>query len=148
MRVFTVLLAAGLLAGMEVAAEIYKCTDPDAGVAYSDKPCKGESVIFIPRAGPKVDVNMQARKQQRQRLLRAYREENAAEQQEAAELKLESQQREENCRRARINYRRFMEAGRVYRTGSDGERVDFTDKERADAAARAQADIEKWCKQE
>ena len=148
MKIFTVMIAAALLTGVEAAAEIYKCTDPDAGVAYSDKPCKGESAIFIPRAGPKVDKNMLFRREQRQRLLRAYREENAAGQQKAAEQKIETERRLENCRRARINYRRFMEAGRVYRTGSDGERVDFSDEERAEATARAQADIEKWCDQE
>jgi len=93
LKVFTLFIAAGLLACMEVAAEIYKCTDPDAGVAYSDKPCKGESAIFVPRAGPKVDKDMQARRDQRQRLLRAYREENEAQQQKAAEQKIETEER-------------------------------------------------------
>ena len=147
-KVFTVFIAAGMLAGMEASAEIYKCTDPDAGVAYSDKPCKGESAIFVPRAGPKLDKNMQIRREQRKRLLRAYREENAAQQQQAAEQKIETEEREENCRRARINYQKFMEAGRVYRTGSDGRRVDFTDRERAEATALMQAEIERWCDRE
>ncbi len=145
MKIFTVFFVAIMFTSMEVAAEIYKCTAANGEINYTDRPCRGESSIFVPGPAPGVDEHVKAREEKRQRLLRAYREEDAAEKQKAAELKAEREMRAEHCRRARINYRRISDAGRVFRTGRDGERVDFTDEERAAATARAQADVEEWC---
>ncbi len=148
MKLFTMFFVVVMFTSVEVAAEIYKCTSAGGEVDYTDRPCRGESSIFVPGPAPVVDEHVKAREEKRKRLLRAYREEDAAEKQKAAELKAERERRAEHCRRARINYRRIREAGRVFRPGSDGERVDFTDEERAAATARAQADVEAMVRRE
>ena len=157
MKTPTTLFIACMLTSACVAAdateEIYKCIDADARISYSDKPCKGKSIIYKPKAGPKtqsgaapkVDDNVDARRDKTQRLLRAYKEEREEKKQEAAELKAENEQRLKNCSRARSNYQKFLGAARVFLTDKDGNRVDFTDEERADATARAKAAIERWC---
>ena len=145
MKKITVFLIACMLASQQAAAEIYKCTDANGEVHYGDKPCKGESTVFTPKAGPKVDENVEARSEKTRQLLRAYREEVAQEKQKDAELKAENEMRVENCHRARNSYQQIISAGRVYRLDKDGNRTDFTDEERAGATDRAKADIEKWC---
>ena len=163
MKIQTTLFIACMLTSACVAAdattEIYKCIDADARISYSDKPCKGKSIIFKPKVGPKakagskaqsrvapkVDDDVDARRDKTQRLLRAYKEEREEKKQEAAELKAENEQRLKNCSRARSNYQKFLGAARVFLTDKDGNRVDFTDEERADATARAKAAIERWC---
>jgi hypothetical protein len=145
MKKFTVFFTACMLASQQAGAEIYKCTDANGKVHYGDKPCKGESTVFTPKAGPKVDENVEARSEKTRQLLRAYREEDAQEKQKAAELKAENEKRVENCHLAKNRYQQIISAGRVYRLDKDGNRTDFTDAERAGAIASAQADIEKWC---
>jgi len=145
MKKFTVLLVAGLLASINVAAEIYKCTDASGKTHYGDKPCKGESTIFTPKAGPKVDENVEQRREKTERLLRAYREEHAEDKKNAAELKAEKEKRAENCRRAKSRYRQIIESRRIFRYDEDGNHVVFTDAERASATATEKAAIERWC---
>ena len=130
---------------MQVAAEIYKCTDAGGKVHYGDKPCKGESSIFIPRAGPRTDENVEDRMEKRNRLLRAYQAEHAQERQKSAELKADKEKRVKNCNRAMNRYQQITSSGRIYNIDKDGNRVDFTDEERDAATASARADIKQWC---
>jgi Domain of unknown function (DUF4124) len=145
MKKLAVIFSACIFVSMSVTAEIYKCIDSSGKTQYGDKPCKGESSIFTPKAGPKADKNIEERREKTQRLLRAYREEYAQEKQKTAELKAEKEKRVENCRRARNRYQQVTSAGRVYRIDKDGNQTDFTDEERADAAASAMAGIKQWC---
>jgi len=145
MEKLTVISIACLLASQQAAAEIYKCTDANGKIHYGDKPCKGESTIITPKAGPKVDENVEQRNEKTQRLLRAYREEHAQEKQKTAELKAEKEKRVENCRRAKNRHQRIISAGRIYRLDKDGNQTHFTDEERDAAIASAKADIKEWC---
>ena len=145
MKKLTMFFIACLLASQQAAAEIYKCTDADGKVHYGDKPCKGESTIFTPKAGPKVDETAEARSEKTRQLLRAYREEYALEKQQAAEREAEKERRVENCNRARNRYETIISSGRIYRLDKDGNQADFTDEERAGAIASAKADIKEWC---
>ena len=145
MKSCVLMVALGLFASWSMAAEIYKCTDAGGKIGYTDKPCKGKSTIFTPRAAPTPDADVQQRREKRQQLLRAYHEEQAAEQQQAAALEAEKEKRAQYCQRARIRYRQVTSAGRMFHIDEDGEHVDYTDTERADAIAGQRADIEKWC---
>ena len=145
MKKITVFLAAYLVTSMQVAAEIYKCSDAGGKVHYGDKPCKGESSIFTPRAGPRTDENAEDRVEKRNRLLRAYQEEHVQDRKKAAEQMAEKEKRMQNCNRAMNRYQQITSSGRISRIDKDGNRVDFTDEERANATASARADIKKWC---
>ena len=158
MKIHTRLFIACMLTSNYVAAEktdeIYKCIDADARVSYSDKPCKGKSIIFKTKAPktnskvkarPGVNESVERRKQKTQRLLQAYEAEREQKKQADAVLKAEKEQRQKNCTRAMSNYQKFLGAARVFQTDKDGSKVDFSDEERADATARAKANIERWC---
>ena len=102
MKIHTRLFIACMLTSNYVAAEktdeIYKCIDADARVSYSDKPCKGKSIIFKTKAPktnskvkarPGVNEGVERRKQKTQRLLQAYEAEREQKKQADAVLKAE-----------------------------------------------------------
>ena len=134
-----------LLACTPATAEIYKCKDPQGAVHYTDKPCAGESTVFTPRVAPKADADSAQRQDKTRRLLRAYREEQAEADYDAARQQLEQQQREQKCASARNRLDRFMRANRLYRVDKDGKQVNLTGEERARSTDKARAEIEAWC---
>ena len=134
-----------LFACTPAAAEIYKCTDPQGAVHYTDKPCAGESAVFMPRAAPNADADSAQRKDKTRRLLRAYREEQAEAEQAAARQQLEQQQREVECANARNRLDRFLRANRLYRVDKDGKQVNLSTEERARSTDKARAEVELWC---
>ena len=140
------LYALCLLACAPVTAEIYKCTDPQGAVHYSDKPCAGESTVFTPRAAPKGDADSAQRRDKTRRLLRAYSEEQAEAERETARQQLEQQQREVKCTNARNRLDRFLRANRLYRVDKDGKQVNLSAEERAQSTGRARTEVELWCK--
>lgn len=134
-----------LLACSPAAAEIYKCTDTQGTVAYSDKPCAGASAIFTPRAAPPADADSAQRRDQTRRLLRAYSEEQAEAEREAARQQLEQQQREQKCTAARNRLEQFLRASRLYRVDEDGRQVNLSAAERAQFTDSARTEVGLWC---
>jgi hypothetical protein len=128
------------------AAEIYKCTDAQGRIRYTDTPCTGESRLFTPRAAPPVDADTEARQTKTRRLLDALREEREQKQAAAAEVRAEQERRARNCNNARDHYRRITEANRLYRLDEAGNRVVLNDAQRTRATERARAAVEQWCK--
>ena len=134
-----------LLACAPAAAEIYKCTDPQGAVHYTDGPCEGESAVFTPRAAPPPDPDSAQRRDQTQRLLRAYREEKAEAEREAGRQRQVQQQREQNCTTARHRLESYLRASRLYRVDKDGRQVNLTAEERQQSTDSARAAVEHWC---
>jgi len=57
----------------------------------------------------------------------------------------EKRVREANCKIARQNLEGNQNIGRMYRVGSNGERVYLSDSERAAIIKKSQSDVSKWC---
>jgi len=128
-----------------VMAEIYKCTDAQGRTRYGDKPCAGKSVIITPRAAPAVSEDAAVRMNRTQRLLQAYEAEHEEVRRAQAEQKAGQEQRKYNCARAQSYARGVTQASRVYRTDDAGQRIDLSFEERAAAAAKARAEVARWC---
>jgi response regulator RpfG family c-di-GMP phosphodiesterase len=139
------IFAMSLLACMPAAAEIYKCTDTQGAVAYTDKPCAGASAIFTPRVAPPADADSAQRRDQTRRLLRAYSEEQAEAERAAARQQLEQQQREQKCSAARNLLEQLLRASRLYRVDEVGRQVNLSAAERAQATDRARTEVGRWC---
>ena len=127
------------------AAEIYKCTDAQGRVRYTDAPCAGPSSVFIPEAAPPVDTGIEERQRKTQRLLDAMREEREQKKAVAAEARAEKEKRVRNCNYSRDRYRRLTEASRLVRLDEAGNRVVLNDAQRTAATERARAAVEQWC---
>jgi hypothetical protein len=145
MKCYCLIFVVALLTSTNGLAEIYKCSDAQGNVQYADKPCAGESSVITPRSAPKVDENSEQRMQKTQRLLRAYQEENIQKKEQQAEARAEKQERKRNCASARDRYQRFLQASRVFRLDEEGNRVVYTDAERAQSTEHARLEVERWC---
>jgi hypothetical protein len=145
MRYRLSLFALLLLNCLPGTAEIYKCTDKDGAVQYTDKPCAGHVTMMTPDAAPEIDAHVVERRRRTDKLLRAYEEEHAEEQRTRAEAAAALQKRRQECVQARSFQSRVTRAGSLYRVAEDGSRVDLNDAERAALLAKARADVARWC---
>lgn len=143
-RLFPLVLLCGLWSA-GVAAEIYKCTAADGKVQYSDTPCATDASVFTPRAAPPATENSEERMRKTQRLLNAMEAERSEKKQAAAQAKAEAAKRKRNCTLARNRHRQITTASRVFELDDEGNKVVYSDAQRAQAEARAAADVETWC---
>jgi hypothetical protein len=135
-----------LLLAEPVLAGIYKCTNADGSIQYTDTPC-GESATAIrkPAAPTSPATTQDERMQKTRRLLDAMEAERNEEKRLAAEAKAAKEKRKRNCVLARDRYRRLTTASRLYDLDEEGNHVILNDTQRSQTEARAKADIERWC---
>lgn len=131
------------------ASEIYKWTDRDGTVHYTDKPSAdgtSERVAIESRSTDRQRVaafntaRRDARTEARDELEAAAARESTA--QEQARLE---EERAEQCTLFRERMQRFVQSRRLYREDDDGERVYLSEEEMQTARDDVQAKIEEYC---
>jgi hypothetical protein len=139
-------MLAVLLIPAVAGAGIYKCIDANGEVQYTDTPC-GESPAAIRKstAPPAPAATHDERMLKTQRLLDAMEAERNEEKRNAVEAGAEMEKRKRNCGIAREHYRRLTSASHLYDLDDEGKRVILDDAQRAQAEARAKADVGQWC---
>ena len=142
----TVLFALLLCAAVPVQAEIYKCTDAQGNIQYSDEPCGDGATLFVPEAAPAPAVDAEQRMDKTHRLLRAYEAENVERKRAQAEARAARQEASKNCEQARNRLRFVTEARSLYRLDEDGNRVVYSFEEREQSEQQARAGVDKWCR--
>ncbi len=138
-RILTGLLLLSLLAlpGLSPAAGLFKWTDKDGVIHFSDQPHNDPQAerIMMPRASaPGAPPAPPPREQ-------------AAEQTAANDAQARHQQeiRSANCEIARRTLEHNEGIHRMYRLDENGERVFLSDEERADLLKRSRDDVARWC---
>jgi hypothetical protein len=142
-----------LVSGAALGAEVYRSTDPDGTVVYTDRPRGDNSeTIYVatprasaPRASVAPTAAANAAAAQAAPLAAAQRQGQAQEQPAeptAAQLR---EQRAKNCEIARERQERYSISHRLYRTLPSGEREYLSDAEIDEARSRAAADVGTWC---
>lgn len=156
-------------------AEVYKWTDKDGVVRYTDLPPPSdvkkyttignkktkevtkevakEAVAEPKNAGaatesakPKLTESQQARKDAVKDVMEDKRRQQAdIEKQNKEKKEAEAKQKQENCTAARANYQTYSQGGRVYEMNEKGEREFVSDQGLAEKAAQAQRDIQQYC---
>lgn len=135
-----------LMTAAPVSAGVYKCTDENGRVQYTDTPCGESATTFRKSTAPATpSASPDARMQKTQRLLDAMQSERNDEKRLAAEAKAEKEKRKRNCGVARDRYRRLTTASHLYDVDEEGNRVVLNDSQRAQSEARAKADVARWC---
>ena len=135
-----------LMTATPVYAGVYKCTDENGRVQYTDTPCGESATTFRKSTAPATpSAAPDERMQKTRRLLDAMQSERNEEKRLAAEAKAEKEKRKRNCGIARDRYRRLTTASRLYDLDEEGNRVILNDTQRAQSEARAKADVERWC---
>jgi hypothetical protein len=141
------LLTAGACS-LVAASEIYKWTDENGNVHYTDTPV-GESSEIVPITSRRTD-NVAVQQQTQARLARkAAAAEEAAEEAEAGptpeEIAAQEQDRREKCAMYRERLTKFVQSRRLYRETENGNREYLDETQMQQARARVQAQVEEYC---
>jgi len=130
-------------------AEIYRWTDENGKVHFSDKPVGDKAKKLDIKEQPEAPVDEQTREQRKRKVdqyLRARQEERAELDKQDEEKKRLKKVRKEKCSEFTHRYREIIEAGAVYFRNKDGTRDYLGDERRAKEEARLKAEVKKWCK--
>ena len=139
----------GTLACMSLAhAELYKWTDSQGKVHYTDQPPTVNAQSIKPAQSGQAEATTQATKSLNDRD-QAYKK--RMDESEQARLKAEKEAEQarvqrENCDKARNNLKSLQSSSRVYSTNSAGQRTYMNEAERADALANTQKAVSDFCK--
>lgn len=140
-----ILLVLLLVCSSSAWSEIYKCTDAQGRMQYTDTPCgEAPTAIKPPATSPSHETHDQ-RMQRTQKLLNAMEAERSEKRQQAEQAREERERRTRNCNVARDRLRQITQAGRLYRLDEAGNRIVLSDPERAGTTAEARASVEQWC---
>jgi hypothetical protein len=142
-----VLLAAVVALGAPAAfsQSMYKWVDEKGRTVFSETPppagVKGEKIEVKtkPAEKPAAENWKQREQESRERRAKQGVEEEKTRQQDEA-------QRERRCYNAKVRYDRMTTPGAVYRLDGKGERVYYTDDERAAQADEAKRDMASYCR--
>ncbi len=130
------------------AGQIYKWTDEEGNVHFTDKPVaeQAERVEIQSRRtdADKVQAQVQAR---------ADAAAKAAEEQAAAtpqgpteeELQARAEERAKQCTKYREKLQRFVQSRRIYREDENGERVYLSDDEMQEAREKVENQVQEYC---
>ena len=145
------------LAFAAAAAAQSKWVDKDGRVTYGDAPPQGVNAQSVRRsaaAGPATedasgkedakDTKKPLTAAEQDAAFRKRQQEAEKERQKQAQAQRDSADKRENCARAQENVR-VLEAGRVARYDSKGERYFLDDSQIASETVKARQDAREWC---
>ena len=138
-----------LLSSLLSHAEIYRWTDENGKVHFSDKPVgnKAEKLNIKEKpALPEATQSRNDRKRKTEQYLRARKEERAEIDKQEKEKKRLASLKKKNCSKAKKEYKEIIEAGAVYFKNKDGTRDYLGEERRAKEELRAKKKVKKWCK--
>jgi hypothetical protein len=145
-----------LLAAAPAHAQVFKWVDASGNTHYSDQPppasttgAKKLNVQSQPASpaeqqGSKASTGKSISEKEMEFRKRRVEGEEATAKQDKAEA--DAKLRQQNCGQARGTLRSLQEGRRITRYNNAGERVYLGDDMRAQETARAQKDVETWCK--
>src|SRR5687768_4115250 len=129
-RTFLVYAPLLLAATQAVAGEIYKWTDAEGRIMYSDRPPAVKAEVVGIESAPRNEADALARTQRelatlaaRDRRRKSEASAKAAEKKAAEDA---AKMKDQRCTEARNRYLGFMENSRIYRRNEAGERVYYS----------------------
>lgn len=128
-------------------AEIYKWVDEQGRVHYGDVPKEQAETISIKEQGASAEdrATDSERSEYRQRVLRSMQTQRERKQELRQQEREAEQEAKQKCTEARERLADVTGAGSLYRKNAQGERVVFSDEERAQATAQAEAAVNRYC---
>ena len=139
-----------LMAAPGLDAGIYKWTDEQGRVHFSDRPVDDSSSEVKIRQSPATETPSNEERQQRdlkmKRMLDAFEEDRANKKEAKQKQRQEREKRKRNCLLAKDRYNSHNRARGIYSYKKDGERRYLNDSERQSHMKKLKADVERWCK--
>lgn len=147
MRAGKLLFLSALACAVPAQAELYKWTDGEGRVHYSDQPPTVDVQTVKHSAAGQAETTSQATQSlnaQEQEFQK--RRKDAEDARTKAEKEAEqARAKRENCARARNNLGTLQNTPRVYTTNAAGQRSYMDDAARAEALARSQKAVSDFC---
>lgn len=131
-----------------IAAQVYKSTDAQGNVIYSDKPSAGSVPVQVNTAPIGNNQAVQQTQQiiEQQKAEEEQQQKNTVENQQAQQKAKEEERVKELCENSKTNLALLQDTGRrVYTITPDGEYHYFSDKERQQEIERLQEQIKSYC---
>ncbi|HEY9052387.1 MAG TPA: DUF4124 domain-containing protein [Gammaproteobacteria bacterium] len=143
-----VLLIFFMLLCTNAMAEIYKWTDEQGNVHYSDKPVKedAQQMEIKTEWATQPRVSEQERQERRQRLLQAYDEDRAKQKEIDDKEQKQKDKLKRDCVIARDRLARYEKSRGLYDFDKDGNRIILEDKERQRITDSLRQQINQNCK--
>lgn len=143
---FTALVLSSGIAG----ADVYKFTDPQGNVQYTDKPATLPAERLNVKSQKTDVVAVQARQEADQKRVqeadRARQQTGAQRADQKAANELSAKDKAERCAKARARYDSYMNSQRLYQADESGERRYLSDAELDAARNSAKVSMEELCK--
>jgi hypothetical protein len=137
----------GLLLAATAQGEVFKWTDEDGKVHYSDKPAKDSEQLQIREAGdPGTGVSVEQREERRRKLLQAFEEDRAKKNEQEEKQKKIQARKQRDCVVAKDRLKNYEKSSRLYNLDNKGNRVILSDAERQVTIDRLRSQIEKHCR--
>ncbi len=139
-------LSLSALGILTASAEVYKWTDAEGRVHFSDRPAQdGAETVSMPEAADGPADTPEERLEKQRKLLHAFEEERRQKRDAQEQARQDKAERQRNCVEARDDLHNQETAGALYRLGPDGQREFLDDAQREQALAQARAAVERWC---
>ena len=144
-------LLLALLATAAYGGQVYRSTDANGNVVFSDRPTdKSEPVnVIVPTTGrPGNPITSPDAKAAAAKTQTGAAQANAAGDQKKEKVQTPAEkeaERAKNCATARERQTRYDQSHRLYKAGPNGEREYLNSAEIDDARAKAAADVATWC---
>ena len=144
-------LALMLLSTAE-SAEVYRWTDDNGQVHFSQRPPAQEAQrLQLPESGPgqpAADADLMRRRERERRLLESYEHERTQKRTRQARELNARQEAAERCSRLQVYWRRLSHPGPLYIRRDDGEREYLSDAQREAERARIRPSYVQACGRE
>ena len=147
MKIFIIFICV-MISSTLVAGEIYKWTDENGRVHFSDKPVSDTAQeIEIKEADNQRNTltTDEQRKQKRDKLLKAYEEERRIKKEKEAKENQQKEKLKYRCARERDSLKRMKRGGAYYDMGKDGNRIFLDESEIKKRIAEMETNVEKYC---
>lgn len=142
-------LLLSLLVSLQLQAAVYKWTDDNGQVHFSDRPvhqaAEELNIHTAPSRGSADQGMPQDRKERRQRLLDVYERERADKREAAEKSKQAREERKRKCLDARAQYDEYSSAGAIYNYLESGEREYLDKAQRQQYIDRLKTEVQRYC---
>jgi hypothetical protein len=138
-----IVFSQGLYAG------VYKWTDEQGRVHFSDRPVSESSTEIKIKQAPSSNASgssPQHRQQKMRKMLDALEEERIEKREAEQKAKQDQEKRKKKCLYAKDRYNSHNRATGIYSYQEDGQRNYLSDDERKSHMRKLKADIDRWCK--
>jgi len=149
--VIKILVALALLLTSSLLwSAVYRWTDADGKVHFSDQPAENAELIKLkkppPVANKAATTTTAKRKQQQQRLLNLYREEREEKKKQRIEKKAERKKRKKTCIKAKREWVKYRDSKSIYDTSDSGTREYYSEEKRERYIKYLKGEVTKWCR--